>query len=312
MSGAASSQPSVRISSAGVQRTHGAAALRSILEVTAVASAFVSRRFLCKQRRHAARLARRATVERPLTPSSPSSFLGESEVRASEEDLKKNRDLFANAILPAEEGGLFRAHKERILEKTLLYDRSPKGSVDFRIMGILDELNKREQFVTTSSCSGRVLFVSHDERVVWQKEQGSLSQGAKSHTGRWRISHDGIANADDYFDLEAEGLRDNLGDLWLHVQAMELQVACANLAEANRLIAVIKKVFQRAYVKSAGKEWKTLVQADGMQHIQMPFALSGRRVFGGSNEEMTRIVNTKLQRNWDDMERLLEVLKTDL
>jgi tRNA wybutosine-synthesizing protein 3 len=35
-------------------------------------------------------------------------------------------------------------------------DKSPKGSVDERIRGLIDEINAYEGFVTTSSCAGRI------------------------------------------------------------------------------------------------------------------------------------------------------------
>jgi len=274
----------------------------------ALAAASAATLFACSARQR----VRRAYSAKQLTPSSPSQFLGESEVRLSDEDLQRNRHVWEQAHWSKDEGSLFRMHKERILEKTLLFDRSPKGCVDYRIMGILDELNRREEFVTTSSCSGRVLFVSHGVEDG-KGEDVELLPGAKSHTGRWRISHDGIVNdPEEYFDLETEPLRDNLSSLWLHVQAMELQVACASAADANRLISVVKKVFQRAYVKSASREWKTLVYVEGSQRIEMPFALSGNRVYCGSVQELAQIVNSKLKKNWDDMDRLLEVLKKDL
>lgn len=40
-------------------------------------------------------------------------------------------------------------------------DLSKKGSVDDAIKDLVEFINKKSQFVTTSSCSGRIIVVSH-------------------------------------------------------------------------------------------------------------------------------------------------------
>ena len=51
----------------------------------------------------------------------------------------------------------FDASKSQILDALQGgIDRSPKGSVDEPILSLIEEINKLPNFVTTSSCSGRV------------------------------------------------------------------------------------------------------------------------------------------------------------
>ena len=62
----------------------------------------------------------------------------------------------APAILP-----LFAHKKHQIISKLLVpaetyTDPSPKGSVDDRIVDLIDRINKLEGIVTTSSCAGRI------------------------------------------------------------------------------------------------------------------------------------------------------------
>lgn len=200
----------------------------------------------------------------------------------------------------------FARHKARTLEKTLLQDKSPKGSVDERLVDVIAALNAKDEFVTTSSCSGRVLFVSYGATNC---ESELVLPGAQTHTGRWCITHDEIRDAAAYFDLHQESLQQHLASLWLHMQPLELQVACASPAAANRLVAACKKVLSRVYVKSAAREWKTLIFMEGNQRIEMPFALSGKQVYSGSLDTLASLVNAKLNRNWEDIRSLLHVFQ---
>ena len=51
-------------------------------------------------------------------------------------------------------------------------DNSKKGSVDSRIIGLVDFINGSNDFFTTSSCSGRLAVISE----VWSKSLCSLQE----------------------------------------------------------------------------------------------------------------------------------------
>lgn len=209
----------------------------------------------------------------------------------------------------------FVEHKKRILERTLLFDKSPKGSVDVRCLEILHEINHRQEFITTSSCSGRVLFMAYERN----RDNGAVLPGKHTKApagGHLRASHDGIENALKYFSLETEPLRrivEEGGDIWLNVMPFTLDVACASPADARRLVLVAQQVFHRgAAVISPNREWRTVVGLHGNQRMEMPFVLGGQPVYCGSLEALQDIVNGKLERNWVWMERFLECLRRDL
>jgi tRNA wybutosine-synthesizing protein 3 len=57
-------------------------------------------------------------------------------------------------------------------------DLSPKGSVDEGIRGLIEGINAREGWVTTSSCAGRVsVFVEGEKRVRVGMGAGAVGQG---------------------------------------------------------------------------------------------------------------------------------------
>lgn len=262
----------------------------------------------------------------------PSLFLEASSCEGSaQRGQNSSHSLLLRASSPGAEDRGFAAHKARILRYSLLHDHSPRGVVDPRVVEIVDELNRRDTFATTSSCSGRVLLLSVRGRV---EERGAPPSdqhcevplpAVRNTSGRWRISHDGIADADSYFCLETSPLLEHRDHLWLIVQPFDLHVACANVAEAHRLLAIAQPVFPRSSViapagvphrwgggRRGGRNKRTVVSVQGDQRLEMPFTVFGQRVFCGCLATLARIVNGKLAKNWAAMDRFLDALRENL
>ncbi len=65
----------------------------------------------------------------------------------------------------------FTKRKDRILQQLSIpdseyTDASPKGSIDAGIRGLIDEINRLDGFVTTSSCAGRVSVFVEGKKTV--------------------------------------------------------------------------------------------------------------------------------------------------
>ncbi|CAA6658210.1 unnamed protein product [Spirodela intermedia] len=54
-------------------------------------------------------------------------------------------------------------------------DKSPKGTLDFPIVSLLDAINSHPCFFTTSSCSGRISILAHPPRAQPASANGTLS-----------------------------------------------------------------------------------------------------------------------------------------
>ncbi|UNI13783.1 methyltransferase [Purpureocillium takamizusanense] len=119
----------------------------------------------------------------------------------------------------------FRDKKAKILRQLGVpdaeyFDASPKGSVDEGIRDLIDEINRAEGFVTTSSCAGRVsVFLEgrkgaaaaaasedddgavRDDGLVRQQPRQVAGVGGKGAGGTWlHVSHDPVAcEADEDF-----------------------------------------------------------------------------------------------------------------
>jgi tRNA wybutosine-synthesizing protein 3 len=97
----------------------------------------------------------------------------------------------------------FDARKQKILEALdapadVYQDLSPKGSIDAPIRSLIDDINRIDGLVTTSSCSGRIsVFLegrkeeaNHTESL----EESPAGPGGKGGGGAWLfISHDSIS-----------------------------------------------------------------------------------------------------------------------
>lgn len=108
----------------------------------------------------------------------------------------------------------FKARKQRILEQldtpdVEYHDLSPKGSVDAPIRSLIDEINRLEGLVTTSSCSGRI-SVFLEGRKAESTVPGSATEGedlragpgGKGGGGAWLfLSHEPVQNEDTAHDF---------------------------------------------------------------------------------------------------------------
>lgn len=95
----------------------------------------------------------------------------------------------------------FLAKKQKILEQLEIpnedyTDLSPKGSVDEGVRELVDEINKQDGLVTTSSCAGRVAVylegISKRARQddTREDEPSGIASGGKGG-GQWLyVSHD--------------------------------------------------------------------------------------------------------------------------
>ena len=112
--------------------------------------------------------------------------------------------MVAKRPIPAE----FVRKKQKILDSLAIpdadyTDKSPKGSVDKGIIGIIGDINGIEGLITTSSCAGRVsVFLEgsksdpislgpEDDGILRSETLQTIVPGGKGRGGRWLfVSHD--------------------------------------------------------------------------------------------------------------------------
>eukprot|EP00439_Symbiodinium_sp_Y106_P074112 s1822_g14.t1 len=160
--------------------------------------------------------------------------------------------------LPAPPAALareFATRKDNFLRKP---DKSPKGAWDPRVSEICEELNRRDDFFTTSSCSGRCF--------LWR---GRHHQNGLRGFRRLRMSHDPVE--EEFFNLRSLDKEDAQGPVWLSVQAFILHVCCRQLRAAKQLINKASKHLEFAGLyswRAAGG--KFMVEIQGGEHLEFP------------------------------------------
>lgn len=140
-------------------------------------------------------------------------------------------------------------------------DRSSKGEIDAPILKLVEHLNSREEFYTTSSCSGRI---------------GVLVPGARKDKARWLLkSHERVGG---------ERLRKALETppkekAWLMMEPFILHLTCRSVDDARGLL----RCAQASGLKRSGLVLPldaTRVLIEGSDRLSAPLSSAGRLVLG--------------------------------
>lgn len=177
----------------------------------------------------------------------------------------------------------FLNEKKTFLAKS---DKSKKGSIDTRMLPIMDMVNANLHYYTTSSCSGRVYF--------WQG-------GQKKNEMEWiNVSHDLIDGS--FLEISVRK-----GVVWLRFESSILHIACDSLDAANLLLDEVKGLYKKSSILTARN--KIIVEIRGGELIEMPFYQDGKLVFCGDREWLIDFINRNQEKNWKRLEELKELLK---
>ncbi len=167
-------------------------------------------------------------------------------------------------------------------KKTFLskLDKSKKGSVDEKAIPLITLINSKENYYTTSSCSGRVYF--------WQ------GSGKKNETEWLKVSHDLIT--EDF--LEPPLVK---GLVFLRLEAFIIHVCCKDLASAQDLLLCARRFYKKSCLLSISN--KIIVEIWGSDLLEMPYSEDEKLLFCGSRIWLLEYINKKLEKNWEIMKK---------
>jgi len=171
--------------------------------------------------------------------------------------------------------------------------------VDEDITEILAEINRRAEYYTTSSCSGRIVLISLPEAGA-KKEARFV---AKWHRP---VSFEELQNALKFW---VAGGRDR-GELWLLAQPPIIHVTARDLSSAERILkAAAAAGFKYSSIKSVSAD-KTVVEILSTERMDVPLGVGGEVL---CDEHFLRFVlgraNFVLRRGKRKLEKLLVMLK---
>jgi tRNA wybutosine-synthesizing protein 3 len=144
----------------------------------------------------------------------------------------------------------FDLDKKNILGKI---DKSKKGEIDEGIQEIVNTINSKENYYTTSSCAGRIV----------------LQTGESKFEVKWlKVSHEPV-------DLNwAKTTQLPKETVWFRMEPVILHVACKDIEKAQELLDKIQPVFKRTFIQTTKN--KIMVEIKGNEFVEAPVAKDGK------------------------------------
>ncbi|KAJ9589480.1 hypothetical protein L9F63_017297 [Diploptera punctata] len=189
----------------------------------------------------------------------------------------------------------FQRQKNQILDGI---DLSRKGCIDDPIQELVELINTEDDFVTTSSCSGRVILFCED--IV----NGKRKKGCK-----WLYTTHENVKDDDLL----RSIQPNEGNNVLKFEPMILHVQCRTLEKAKLMhTCALESGFRNSGI-TLGKHGKIILAIRSCMGLEVPLTEDGNTLV--SNEYLkylTKKANEKMEENKTRTERFFSNLKSSV
>jgi tRNA wybutosine-synthesizing protein 3 len=180
---------------------------------------------------------------------------------------------------------MFDNDKKVILEKK---DKSKIGKVDAKIKKLVDKINSKKDFFTTSSCSGRILLISQ-------------AISGKKNEARWIFSSHEKIKANDIIKIN-EFPKELV---YFKMEPVILHVCCRTLDDAKLLLDVFSKSGFRRYGIFSIKKDKIMVELMGSDKLDIPFSVNKERLVSDEYIKFAvEIANKKLDKTHEKIKVL--------
>jgi tRNA wybutosine-synthesizing protein 3 len=181
----------------------------------------------------------------------------------------------------------FKAEKEKILSKI---DMSKKGHVDSEIKEIVDIINNKKDFCTTSSCAGRITLLER--------------KSSKKIDAKWLFSS--------HTPVKFKEVKDKLksdSDVWLMQESCIIHVFCRTFEAADLfLIACRQAGFKRSGIIALKN--RIMIESMGNEKVEAIVIKNGQILV---NDEHLKILvkesNARMKKNREKMELFKKLLK---
>jgi tRNA wybutosine-synthesizing protein 3 len=165
-----------------------------------------------------------------------------------------------------------------------------KGEIDEDLIPLLNKINSLEDYVTLSSCSGRIAVVDLDD---FGKKLNS------EFLGKW---HSSVS-----FEKVVSAIMKSKRQTWFIQSPPIIHVACKDWNSAKKLLEISNNAgFRRSGLISLEN---LVVEIASFERIELPVALAGKMVV---SEDYLRILvdfaNRKLERGKEKLRRLYEMV----
>jgi tRNA wybutosine-synthesizing protein 3 len=153
----------------------------------------------------------------------------------------------------------FDESKKSMLDKLYKPDKSFKGSVDEDAIAIINEINSKKNYYTTSSCSGRISLFYES------------SSGKKQDAGWTFVEHRLVTKKEITDALKEKEIPEET--LWFKMETPIFHVACRTNEDAEKLLALSMKLgFKRSGITSINR--RVMVEIIFNDKIEVPVAMN--------------------------------------
>src|SRR3989338_3709426 len=141
----------------------------------------------------------------------------------------------------------FDRQKKDILGKI---DKSKKNSIDTNIESLINLINSKSNYYTSSSCSGRIMLIEKPDD--------------KKQNCRWMYVTHELADINEVLSATKKPFK---GKLWFKFESVILHVSCNSLQNADNLLILIKGLgLKRSGIISLHK--KIVIEIIGTENVE--------------------------------------------
>lgn len=222
----------------------------------------------------------------------------------------------------------FAKEKSDFLKKK---DKSKKGNVDDDIKEIVDVINSKNNYYTTSSCAGRIvlfemksrkknecywIFAKHDKVKVDEIVESLKKHYDKKNQTRELPLKGGLREANvaqrvngamplEDTSFEYTGFK---YQIWFKQQPIILHIACRNLDAAKKLMDFSRKIFRRAGIIGITNR-KIMVEIIGDERLETIVADNNFVADDKYIKELIKYANENFEENKKKGEKFLRILR---
>lgn len=183
----------------------------------------------------------------------------------------------------------FEKEKKDFLKKK---DKSKKGDIDKEIAALVELINKKEYFYTTSSCSGRIVLLAKKS----EKKQ-DVEWVFTSHN---KIRFNEIKNKLNCLPKQ---------DVWFRYEPLIMHIAANSIEKAQQIVNIARNLgFKRSGIQSTRR--KIIVEVASTEVIDTIIAKNGRLLVDDSYIQiLAKESNKKLDRTHKKIKKFYDSIK---
>lgn len=177
----------------------------------------------------------------------------------------------------------FDSDKKKVLNRK---DKSKQGFIDEEIKELVELINSKKNYYTTSSCAGRIMIIE-----------------GKKPKAKWLLKTHQLVT----LDQVKEALKKSENNSWFIQEGLVIHVCCRTLNSAKNLLQLARQKFKRTGIISVSK--KIVIEIRGTEVIAMQITKKGKVLVSEYYLKLlVEEANKKLKENFNRIEWFVKEL----